>query len=227
MRVLPVVHVASRAQALTQAHVAFKGGADGAFLIQHNADDQLLRAATADVLDAYPDRFIGINVLGLPLPAAIAVAATWHATAVWADDAGIDERLPPHDQPAGLKIEAATAKAIYLGEVFGGVAFKYQRTVPLDALPAAAAAASPWMQVVTTSGPGTGQPIELDRLRAMRSGLAPSTRLGLASGVTPSNVRSLIGLVDDVLVATGISSDFHTIDPRLLEQLLNEIRSHS
>ncbi|XP_011403363.2 PREDICTED: uncharacterized protein LOC100637956 [Amphimedon queenslandica] len=51
--------------------------------------------------------------------------------------------------------------------------------------------------------------------------------LALASGVTPENALDYAPYVDAVLVATGISIDFHNIDPLKLRQLIAVTRSHS
>lgn len=44
-------------------------------------------------------------------------------------------------------------------------------------------------------------------------------RLAVASGVTPENVQDYLPYVDDFLVATGISKNFHTLDPEKAREL--------
>src|SRR5438477_29238 len=109
-----------------------------------------------------------------------------------------------------------------LGEVFGGPrvvlpvihvegpeqALRNARV----ALAAAARAAAASMDVVTTSGPGTGQAAAPDKLRRMKEALGV-TPLAIASGVTPENVGGYLPWVDCFLVATGISRTFEEFDP--------------
>lgn len=224
-RVLPVVHVLDAAHAVDQSRVALGAGADGVFLIDHGGSVENTHACVRAVQDYAPEAFIGVNLLSQLLPRAVRTVAPWAISALWSDDAGIDEGLAPEDQPAGAALAEAVADSGFAGEVFGGVAFKYQRTVPDDALGRAVRAAAPWLDVVTTSGPGTGAAASMEKLSAMRAGLPPGKRLGVASGVTPETVAEVLTVVDDVLVASSICADFHTFDQARLEALLEHAHS--
>ena len=81
------------------------------------------------------------------------------------------------------------------------------------------------MDVVTTSGVGTGVAARVEKLRAMREGCG-SVAMALASGVTPANATEYAPLVDCLMVATGISlrGDFYNIDSDLLRALLQVAR---
>ena len=77
------------------------------------------------------------------------------------------------------------------------------------------------MDAVTTSGVATGHSAEVPKIEAFRAGCADQT-LAVASGVTPDNAAAYAGLVDAVLVATGINrtGDFYNIEPVRLRRLL-------
>jgi len=104
------------------------------------------------------------------------------------------------------------------GLLFGGVAFKYQREVAPDQLGRAAAAARPFMDVVCTSGPGTGKEADVGKIAALRAGLGDGA-LALASGVTVDNVASYLPHVNAFLVGTGIEVELGVLDPARVQRL--------
>jgi len=50
--------------------------------------------------------------------------------------------------------------------------------------------------------------------------------LAIASGITPENVGTFLPYVDYVLCATGISDDFHNLNPDRVRQLVETVRSN-
>lgn len=62
-RLLAVVHVEDREQALSNVGIARRAGCDGAFLINHNCSAVQLCEVFRAVHEAYPDYFLGVNVL--------------------------------------------------------------------------------------------------------------------------------------------------------------------
>lgn len=138
---------------------------------------------------------------------------------VWVDNAGIEEDR--EDQPYADRVlavrEAAAPGCLY----FGGVAFKYQRNV--EDLEAACRVAARYMDVVTTSGPGTGQAAEVEKIRRMK--LALEIPLAIASGITTENVSEFLPHADSFLVATGISRSFTELDPARVRLLIGRVRA--
>ena len=80
---------------------------------------------------------------------------------VWVDNAYIRENI--REQFAADKIAAARDLSGWLGLYFGGVACNYQRTV--DDLATAARLATGYMDVVTTSGPGTAAAAKVAKIQ--------------------------------------------------------------
>ena len=89
----------------------------------------------------------------------------------------------------------------------------------------AASLAAKFMDVVTTSGSGTGKEAHIKKISDMRKGCG-DVAMALASGVTPENASQYVPLVDAILVATGISPprDFYNLDSALLRTLLQVCR---
>lgn len=218
--VLPVIHVVSAEQALRNARIAFDAHADGVFLINHGMQwDELLRIH--DIVDrAFPGRWIGVNCLDLA-PEQVFAQISERVAGVWVDDARIREDLPEQTAAAALaRARVAAGKpALY----FGGVAFKYQRAV--DDVGRAARIAAGYVDVVTTSGPGTGRPADREKIAAMKAALG-ATPLAIASGITPENVGDYLPIADCFLVATGISSAFDELDPARVRALVDRVHAY-
>ena len=217
--VLPVIHVDSPDQALRSAQVARAAGSDGVFLINHTMRDDALLAIHEAVADAHPGWWVGVNCLGMT-PERVFAAVSPKVAGVWADNARIDEGR--EDQPYAERVlairQARAPGCLY----FGGVAFKYQR--PVEDLEAACRVAARHMDVVTTSGPGTGHAADLEKIRRMKRALA-NTPLAIASGITPENVGDYLPHADAFLVATGISESFTELDPARVRALVERVRS--
>jgi hypothetical protein len=62
-RVFPVIHLKSVEQVLENTKLAHSLDCDGVFLINHGNSSALLLDAFKQARDAYPDFFIGLNIL--------------------------------------------------------------------------------------------------------------------------------------------------------------------
>lgn len=212
--VLPVIHVESCDQALRNAELAHTASCAGVFLINHSIHWSELLKIARSVREEFPGLWLGVNCLELE-PEEVVERVGPEISGIWADNAKIDERHT--EQPAAEKFLQARAQYQWNGLFFGGVAFKYQR--PVADLEQAAKIAARFMDVVTTSGPGTGQPAPREKIASMKRGLGDAP-LAIASGITPENVDEYLGLATCFLVATGISRSFTELDPDRLKALL-------
>lgn len=200
----PVIHVQSDEQALDQAQVAFDNGADGIFLIDHRRSHRKLLATYEVVRWNLPHAWIGLNFLDLSALDAIKKVPQ-SVDGLWMDSV------------VGVKRQDIRA---FNGRYFAGVAFKYQEQ-PEDLAKAANEVAF-LFDVVTTSGDATGVAADPAKLALMRSAIV-DVPLALASGVTSANVRDYLPYVSCFLVSTGISRDFHTLDPDKVRELADII----
>jgi len=218
--VLPVIHVQCREQAVRNATMAREAGADGVFLINHGITfGQLLEVHNA-VEDAHRDWWIGVNCLDLD-PEVVFARVSSLVAGVWVDNAMIRE--DQEDQPAAQAVLDSQRRNGWKGLYFGGVAFKYQR--PVDDLRTAVVLARNYMDVVTTSGPGTGKPAHVEKIHTMKAALGDFA-LAIASGITPENVTDYLPFSDCYLVASGISRTFNELDPLMVKRLLDTVRSY-
>lgn len=217
--VLPVIHVVTEEQTVRNAQVARDAGADGVFLIGHGVSQDRVLVVCDTVLDAMPDWWIGLNCLGLSADRVFQSIAP-RVAGVWVDDAGIDEGQwdQPYADHVGIMRRRHAPASLY----FGGVAFKYQR--PVHDLEGVCDAARRHMDVVTTSGPGTGRAAEVTKIQRMREALGDAP-LAIASGITPENVDQYLPYADCFLVATGISRSDGEFDSRRVLALVERVKS--
>ncbi len=225
--VLPVIHVENSQQAIRNAAIAREAGADGVFLI--NMPSEGLRwYELSDVKDLvrgeFPNWWVGVNYLDNTLDRVFQLTDP-ETDGIWTDNAYIDER--DESQQMAEQIDwirqKAAASGGFKGLYFGGVAFKGQRPVPRVDWGLAANIASRYMDVVTTSGSGTGSAPDPEKIQIMKFSMGDHP-LGIASGISPENVHLFID-ADAFLVATSIlkphTNDF---DPARVKALVEAVR---
>ena len=204
--VLPVIHVVDLKQAARNVQIARDEGADGVFLISHTYENEELLRIVRVLRVSSPRFFLGLNLLSVGSMHAYEDAFNAGANGLWVDNPGL--------------INLKNQGLLY----FGGVAFKTQPHVADECLAGHVQRASEIMDVVCTSGPSTGVPEDARRLRIMSEALVGRAPLAVASGVTPHNVREHLDAgVQAILVATGVSKNFHELDPALLADLVKQV----
>lgn len=203
---LPVIHVTDMDQAKINADTAFSNGADGIWLINHSVSHLELLDCYSHVREYYSDKWIGLNFLDLSwsevvdfLPITI--------NGLWTDYSGVDDQF---NQDRYQKLFTFYWNLRYHKiKYFGGVAFKYQK--PVDHAKATVLAKG-LMDVITTSGPGTGQAPTLDKIKIMDKARDYNQSLAVASGLSIENISSFKGIIDYAIVASSISKDFDYLD---------------
>lgn len=215
---LPVVHVETLDQALRNVDLAHRCGAHGVWLINHTIGHEELYEIYTKIRRKFPKYWIGLNCLDLYPERAIRTMPR-DVDGYWADNAAIDENSDK--QPSAERVLKAIRSTGWQGLYFGGVAFKYQRRV--DDLHSAGAKAGPYMDVITTSGPGTGMSALVSKIQYIKDG-AGDKPVAIASGVTPENVSLYMPYATCFLVATGISSSFTELDESKMRSLLDKLK---
>jgi uncharacterized protein len=198
---LPVIHAEDPDQVLVNTSIADAYGADGVFLINHDISAENLLACYFKARREHPDFWIGLNFLDLPNLDAIK-SLPKDASGLWVDNAKIDDHAFDPTGTASIIWDSWQAQAEPHQLYFGGVAFKGQKQVEDPA--EIAKIAAPFMDVVTTSGPGTGFPPDPAKIRAMKAALGDHP-LAIANGMTANNILRFFGIADVFLVAMGIS----------------------
>lgn len=221
---LPVIHPVSWTDAIANAKMVNELEIKGVFLINQGMDDWSVMLLANEIRRVYPALWVGVNILGkTPSDALITCDQYIHqpVSGLWADNAGIFD--DDQKQVLGLEFQDVRRLLSWDGLYFGGVAFKHQMGVPDDRLGAVAKRAIPYMDVVCTSGPGTGRAATVEKVQAMREGVGTSHALALASGVNVDNVDLFLPYVDAFLVGTGIESKFGVFDRDKMRALQEKI----
>ncbi len=220
-RLYAVIHVLDLEQSLRNSHIARDSGADGIFLINHGVSYVDLLHVYERVRLEHGLWWIGLNMLDLKPPETLDILPRT-VDALWVDDGGI-QPVPG----GGFLVDRAVEMHRLLRSpgfngltYFGGVAFKGQDRVSDYA--GAAGLATRYMDVVTTSGPGTGHQPDVEKIRLMREAIGHFP-LAVASGMTPENVDPFLELVDYFLVATGINSSFTELDPKRVRMMADKM----
>jgi uncharacterized protein len=224
---LPVIHPISRADALRAVSVAHAAGVPGVFLIDQGMSERDVLALARMGHETYPSLWIGLNLLSRTAGKTLTTTYNrgWRVDGIWSDWAGIDEqRVMGSSHPEAEAFLNVRRTASWDGLYFGGVAFKYQREVAQSDLSAVAEMSIPYMDVLCTSGPGTGRPADVEKVKALRAGLGDHA-MALASGVTPENVGNYLPYVQAFLVGTGIEERLGVLDPAKIEALLKAMQT--
>jgi len=201
---LPVIHPVSEAAAMASLHRVVEAGCRGVFLINQGMDAPAVLSLARQAKKEYPWIWVGLNLLGHSLEWSYGIINASQLDGMWADNTEVTQ--------AGISglFDHISNRPGY-STLFGGVAFKYQTPVAFEDLRRTAQLASVYVDVVTTSGPGTGQAADLNKIKEMKLGVG-SKALGLASGVTLENVELYKPYVSAFLVGTGIEQSLGVID---------------
>lgn len=221
VKAFPVIHVHTPTQAVEQSQIAINAGADGVFLIHHGrpqGDDDPLIESFNEVADEHPDLFVGMNYLGSsPLKG---YQRTQHLLderairkapdALWFDDAtnfarSMDDAIEYLQEVADYRHRHPDLlKVTFLG----GVSFKYTDWYTDDAGASAhmAEAFKELIDVVATSGEGTGHAPSRQKIEAMGQAVGPG-KLAVASGISVENIHDYDSQPDmTVLIASSLET---------------------
>ncbi len=221
---LAVVHAEDEQQALRNIAVARDNYADGVFLINHSILPPKLIAIYRKAQQEFPGFWMGMNLLGVSIPQSISSTPDVDV-GLWFDDIGIRNDTPEHlRDPLTLPIRSWTyrsANPLWKGVSFGGVAFKYQ--APIADVARAAALGCRLVDVVTTSGEGTGFAPDVEKIRLMKQAIGVHP-LAIASGITVENAHHYMQWADCFLVATGVSDSHTELNPARVRELAMMMR---
>ena len=214
--IYPVIHHDSHALTLEQAHIAYRHGADGVFLISHNGEDLVLPGLARRLKQEIPNFKLGINLLSTHIIEAVEIAREYGLDMIWGDYCGVNS-------------EGLDKNGVFLSEwvhnnpliaVFASVVFKYQKTDPNP--PQAAVNAQAAGFIATTSGSGTGKAPNVEKIQSMSA--ATQGVLAVASGMTVENVSQFQPYLSHILVSTGVSQDDYRFDEDKLQHFIAQVK---
>jgi 2-keto-3-deoxy-6-phosphogluconate aldolase len=217
---LPVIHVENLDKTLKNIEIAYSAKCDGVFLINHAVSSKELLEIQYKSKEKFPDFWIGVNLLG-EMPLDIFQMLNEGIDGLWVDNAYIDEK--ENEQKKAEQILSAKLSSGWKGLYFGGVAFKYQKKV--SEVEKAAILAKDFMDVVTTSGIGTGKAANIEKIKLMKSALGDFP-LAIASGISYYNIEDYLDIADCFLVASSITSNNEYLKPKTVFELKEKIQRY-
>ena len=199
--IVPVIHCVNWNQIKHNLDICSRNGINFVFMINHGQNNpvQNLCSWISRAKTEYPNIKFGVNFLQLTTEDSILMADTIGTHAIWTDYEGTGKTNQP---------------------LFGPVAFKYQKHVPNDKLEEVCKEAIKHMDVVTTSGPATGKPASIEKIKLIRQYIG-NHKLAIASGINTENKKMFNEYVDYMLVASSITDSNEMISESKLIELLN------
>jgi len=225
---LVVIHAFNEMQVNENLAIAKENGADGVFLINHGVlgCKELLNifSSVRQKKQYCPGEFwMGLNFLGLSAIEALEFISAREnfVDGLWSDNAGLkmNSQLPT-DQL--IKFDRIRKSSAWKGLFFGSIAFKGQEYYEKHT--EATHLVMPYVDVVTTSGPSTGYPPPVVKIKEMKEVLG-NKPLAIASGISSENVDLFLPYTKYFLVATSISSGFNNLDSAQVKRLAKIIHN--
>lgn len=212
MKLYPVVHINDPEVAVEQAGIALDvTGVAGVYLIDHHdPDSDWTFWVFNEVTKGHPDAYIGVNLLAFsPLFALKSLRYCRESGTIsrvpnglWVDDIKNSWSVTPQEVMRFKEGDPVLNNI----RILGGIAFKYTDTYSDDPTEVAdeVRELESAVDVVTTSGSGTGTSPSVEKMRAVRG--ATKKTVAIASGVDSDNIEDYQGLVDEILVASSIET---------------------
>lgn len=231
------------ARTVEQVKIAFENGADGVFLTpaiivsKNKEENQVIKCYRA-VRDVFSDEFIGINFMEyadtvVDFMEYIATNPNQVLPHIWVDF-GIGRRAKSDNVRTINRFLRGPLTTDYYGGrqrgqrgidwkglMFGGFYFKGNNdcisfsNISDEVLEQQARESSEIMDVLVTSGKGTGISIDTDILKRLYELCSKlNLQLGLASGISVDNIDDCVKYADYFIVGTGVertSTDPNTI----------------
>lgn len=219
--VLAVIHADTLEQTITNVKIAVENNLHWVFLINHHISWVSLEDIFIKTRKEFEKVWMGINFLGCHLDSVF--METWvlemewcRVDWIWTDNPQIKWINPWFNNQD--RIQKYINDIWWKGLYFWWVAFKYQP--PVENLETACEQWKKYLDVITTSGPGTWEAVDIEKLRKIRefSGNHP---VWIASGTDSENIAEFSQFADIFLVASSLNKywDFLNLDPEKVKEM--------
>lgn len=228
---LIALHSTDLAHALEWAKIAYDNGADGVALVTHVISPEAWIDHIMRIKEKYPHHQAILNILQWS-PEHIFRALKKHENAhmidgVWVDNPKIEwVSWTNNDSTHADRVKQTQDEMNRGGLYFGGVNFKHQRQIPEEELGVAIAKAKNYLDVLTTSGDGTGISADASKVELFKS-IAGKYPVWLASGVTPENFHEYAPNANVTICASWVSDSYYDLNPKKVLQLAEAIEKYN
>ncbi len=205
-------------ECISDLEVSFNNGADAIIFEGH--DYKKMDAIFTEIRKLYPKHIIGVNFLGsknglYTYKETFSLAKKHKLQIAWTDFSGVDlikeaTEVSLHD------IEKNTSPDVFY---VSGVHMKYSTLLdPQKSIEKSALQAMGWVDGITITSHQTGTAADIDKVKRVKA-VVHDYPVGLASGVSATNIKPFLPLVDYVLVNTSIADKNRRIIPEKLREL--------
>lgn len=219
-KIVPVIHIVSEAQAVSNMLLCRRNAISKVMLISHVQGTEYLKDIYLKLKSIFPDNWFGINFLGESSYDAAGIVASMpysiRPNALWCDNGHLF-RIGEDEVAVRINERLKDKDVLH----FGGVHFKYQKHISGIDEEWVLKRAVELIDVITTSGAGTGKPASESKIAGLRSKIG-NHPLAIASGVDYMNASMFGNYVDYMLVASSITNP--VTEEIIEEKLLNLIK---
>lgn len=216
--VLPVICHTVHEVTVEHARLALEQGADGVFLISHCGRNDELFAPAREIMALFPQKRVGVNLLGMAAHAALEHALEQGMEMLWSDFVDVNSKGA---KPGALKVAEMLKNAGPEFQFFGAVASHHRGH---DRDPAKAALMAAGLHIIPTTTVETSRSVPVpDKVVSMHNALI-NLPLAVSYGINEKNVGLYVPYVSHFLVTMGIPSIFHPFNPGKVKAFVDAIR---
>lgn len=224
-KLFPVIHPISWAQMLNEAELCRNAGADGIFLINQgkaypNFENLIEDAARIKQLFGL---WVGVNILNHDPFFVYPELCKRKIDGYWTDT---PESLIVHEL-VGLAPQGTSFPDYYCSLDFKYQDKKDKTTLKFDIEWADGNRGPHYDLVITTSGPATGVPPDIEKMKWFREILSPDRLLAVASGINLENIESFLPYVDHFLVSSSLEDSYGRFNEERLKKMVGIVESYS
>ena len=219
---LPVLSCHNAAQFMKNIEVLFSHSAvDGVWIESANCTSDVLQEVITEFRKVYPGRWIGINLIGETFVAVMEFLKDSTPDGIWMDRSYLTDA---DYQTLPNLILDFFQRSGWQGLYFGGVLFKYVNTHFADEEKLCQNARE-YMDVLTTSGAGTGIAIDNNKLVKIKLSVGTKQVVAVASGITAENIATIKNHCDIYMLRTAIVDKNDYVDNTALNRFMDSYLS--
>ncbi len=190
----------------------------GLWLMTTNTEIKVIIEVIKWVRENYKNLWIGVNLIGENIINVLQFIKNNNPDGIWVDNSYIKKNCN-FDIPNLILDQFDKLK--WKGLYFGGVMFKYQNNDNTDI--ETLKEVHKYMDVLTTSGNGTGISIDIDKLNYIHDNSKDHILTAVASGINSNNIKFIKDKCDIFIVRTSLVNDNNDIILEKLDDLINAL----
>ena len=230
-KLFPVIHPLNCAQTFNQAENCKNAGVDGVFLINQGhtkpghvySNFMKLIEDTARIKQLF-DLWVGVNILDKSSFFVVPLLTYYGVDGYWTDT---DETWPVQ------MLSSCSRDISFIISYYPSFDFKYQeqqtRTDLEESLKRVRATNIYCRSntIITTSGPATGEPPDIEKIKWFRDIIGPDCTLAIASGIDSENIESFLPYADHFLVSSSLEDKYGYFNEEKLKTMVQIIKNYN